>query len=165
MNLTLNFGADSSLLETEFRNSHTGTVHRTSRGKTSGPFRGYGTFQWTNAVKALCVLSLITRASSVQSSSNLLPLLSGSTKSLASSLDYALSKEPLWIQDMFGADSTGRSTTRYLFSRSNSGLKRSGPVTIGFNLCRIQPNCIRILTEGMLMEDPDGLSRMAAIIS
>jgi hypothetical protein len=54
----------------------------------------------------------------------------GHSDSLAASLDYALSKQPLWLQDMFGVTPHGKAISKLLFRRMNPDRKRPGPVTV-----------------------------------
>lgn len=74
------------------------------RGKTAGAYRNAGTFQWTPGVKALTVVFLTAISRSTLDRKTFSPLLAGERGSLASSLDYALNKQPEWLFDMFGAD-------------------------------------------------------------
>lgn len=86
----------------------------TVRGKTSGAYMCAGSFQWTPAVKAVCVLFLQVLARSLSELTYTEALISGMRGSLASSLDYAIDKEPQWLCDMFGLDSAGKSNLRRL---------------------------------------------------
>jgi hypothetical protein len=70
--------------------------------------------------------------------------LRGSTGSSAASLDYAISKQPGWIVDMFGMDGSGHSRIRRLIRRSNAERKYPGPVVLGINTLNISPNAIDI---------------------
>jgi hypothetical protein len=54
----------------------------------------------------------------------------GQGDSPAASLDYALSKQPLWLQDMFGVTPHGKAISKLLFRRMNPDRKRPGPVTV-----------------------------------
>ena len=93
------------------------------RGKL--PSKNYaGTFSWTSALKAFSLLCL--KASIPDS----IPIILGSKGSLASSLDYSISKQPIWMMEMFGVDSNGRALIRRLLDIRNSGRKRAGPVEI-----------------------------------
>ena len=74
-------------------NDGTKTESRVSvRGRTGGPFRTAGSFQWTtSAVKALSLSLLFVKTCASPSDA----LLRGFANSLAASLDYAISKQPL----------------------------------------------------------------------
>src|ERR1700678_3528233 len=73
------------------------------RGK-GGALRNVGTFQWTPGVKAVSAVFVMALARHLNQIDTFLPLLEGGKASLASSLDYALSKQPEWLFYMFGAD-------------------------------------------------------------
>lgn len=95
------------------------------RGKDSSA-AGTGSFTWTSAVQGLALLFLRHKAYGGTRGG----VLSGETGSLAASLDYALSKQPRWIIDMFGVRDIGTPNFRYLLHRLNSGRKKPGPVEI-----------------------------------
>jgi hypothetical protein len=59
--------------------------------------------------------------------------MSGGLGSPAASLDYALTKQPRWMCEMFGTDSGGNAFAQRLFLRTNSNRKRPGPVIISLN--------------------------------
>ena len=87
-----------------------------------------GTFGWGTGVKALSTF-LIQQAN--ESSTKAVKRgFSGGPGSLAATLDSVLSKQPIWLLEMFGADSNGRSILHRLISRENPERKRPGPVTI-----------------------------------
>ena len=122
------------LVEVEFRLPIFQGSRRCVRGKTEGPLVSSGTFQWTRAVRAACTLFVLHKLSGnpdLKKTSRDEFLLAGEANSLAASLDYALSKQPLWLLDMFGVDSAGRTLTMRLFNRINPSRKRVGPVIIG----------------------------------
>lgn len=139
------------LVETKFTSSSE-TPRHCVRGKTSGAFRGSGTFQWTTAVRAISALFLrhvlSQKVSSVQS------LISGGNSSLAASLDYALSKAPRWIEDMFGAFNTGQIAAKRLFMITNPNQKRPGPVVIAVNEIAISPRDVRVMMDGIEVFEP-----------
>jgi hypothetical protein len=114
------------------------TVPRTSyRGRTGDAIAATsGSFTWSSGVKAFAVLvvqSIIAHDSNKRSQETLQPYLEGTKKSLAASLDAALSKNPLWLQDIFGFDSQGHSLAARIFRRSNPEMKRPGPIVITLN--------------------------------
>ena len=84
-------------------------------------------FNWTVGVRAATLLLL--KAAYGDKPATLV----GEAKSLAASLDYALSKEPGWLFDFFGMTSQGTAIARTLFGRRNSERKRPGPVEIYIN--------------------------------
>jgi hypothetical protein len=105
-----------------FESPHSGNKTAV-RGKTTGASRAGGTFQWTAAVRALCALLLKNLASGCLGSESI----QGGKGSLAASLDYALSKEPEWLLDVFGFDANSKAVSRRLFLRSNPDGQRDGP--------------------------------------
>jgi len=142
-NLTLNFEL-GELTEVQFQDGVHGNFRRSVRGKTGGPFRTAGSFQWTSAVKALALLLIKTKSAPMEA------LLRGDANSLAASLDYAISKQPVWLTDMFGCDQQGISFARRLILRTNPERKRPGPVTLGINQMYISADSITVYVNGKL---------------
>lgn len=94
-----------------------------------------GNFRWSHGVRALSLLLVrqALRRLATPSEEHLRSeavSIEGKDASLAASLDYALSKQPLWLQDMFGKTPQGKSISKLLFRRINPDRKRPGPVTI-----------------------------------
>jgi len=89
----------------------------------SGLKHKYGVFRWSPAVQAVSLLFLKHAAGED-------PSLEGNSGSYASTLDYALSKQPNWLLDMFGVDDTGLSSLRTIIVRTNSEQKQPGPVRL-----------------------------------
>ncbi len=140
-NLKLYFEA-GQLTEVVFRENGTNEPRRTIRGKTGGAFRHAGSFQWTSAVKALGLL-VAKAALNPQNST-----IQGLGGSLASSLDYALSKQPIWVTDMFGCDQQGISFARRLILRTNPERKRPGPVVLAVNYVYLPATSIEVFSDG-----------------
>lgn len=139
-------GSESvELIETRFRSMPLDVPRVTVRGKTSGASRHAGSFQWTAAVRALCVL--FVKAAIAKAESGEEPHLTGAHGSPAASLDYAISKQPTWIVDMFGSDSLGRCAIQRLLDRTNPERKRPGPVTIGFKPTILMDSRIEVLLD------------------
>ena len=136
-------GEIPELTRTIFR-ANGGEVRSAIRGKTPGARRNAGTFQWSSAVRAVSLLlakaALMGRGLLEESNA----ALRGSTGSSAASLDYAISKQPGWIVDMFGMDGSGHSRIRRLIRRSNAERKYPGPVVLGINTLNISPTAIDI---------------------
>lgn len=138
-----------------------GVVCSAVRGKTSGAYRGYGTFQWTSAVKAVCVALLRAKVCADTSERS---AISGEKGSLAASLDYALSKEPNWLGEMFGFTPGGGLIARRLFLVSNPNRKRPGPVVIVLNE-RVLANAeIKISLDGKVLTSAEDLLKLLTAI-
>jgi hypothetical protein len=130
------------LTEVIFNDGSSTDARISVRGKTGGPFRRAGSFQWTSAVKALSLLVLKTCSNPSDG------LLRGFANSLAASLDYAISKQPLWLTEMFGCDQQGISFARRLILRTNPERKRPGPVTLGINQAYLPTSQVQIFFDG-----------------
>ena len=139
--IELYFGADE-LLEVSFCDGTQSIPRISMRGKSGGPFRRAGSFQWTNAVKALALLMVRTALKPTEA------VLRGDAHSLAASLDYAISKQPLWLLEMFGSDQRGACLIRRMVLRANPERKRPGPVTLGVNQLYLPLEAIRVFLNG-----------------
>ena len=149
------------LVETRFRSTD-GWEYRCVRGKTAGAFRGNGSFQWTSAVRAIAALSL---RHAIHSTIPSVPqYISGGRASLAASLDYAITKVPLWIEEMFGALQNGQIAARRLFLITNPNQKRPGPVTISINASALSPSDIRVYLNGSEVSEATALVSILAQI-
>ena len=131
---------------------------------TSGAHRGYSTFSWSPAVRALCML--LVRGASVAKSSQSSPTayIEGSHGSPASSLDFAISKQPNWVFDLFGCDERGNAYIRRLFVRTNPERKRPGPVRIALNNYFLPPPCISVTVDGGELCSEKVLASLASTI-
>lgn len=162
--VSLNFARQGDLVElcdVTYKPCGADTILRSVRGKSCGAFRGAGTFQWTSAVQGLSVLML--RALAASKGSNVEPHLIGAKGSLASSLDYAISKGPLWIGEMFGVQESGNLVIRRLVLISNSNRKRPGPVVISVNERSLAASMIRVTIDDeeiSSLEDIEALLRV-----
>ena len=116
--------------------------HNCVRGKISIS-QQEGCFQWTRAVKAATLVGCLSRLELDQSC-----LVRGGRGSLASSLDFAVSKCPEWTIDMFGTFPSGSPVIKRLFRRQNPGLRLGGVVAIGLNPIILKSSNIRIFLEG-----------------
>lgn len=137
----------TQLAKTTFRHPLLGREIKAVRGKTSGAYSDSGSFQWTKAVRAISVLSVKSKLFE-RVDCTLPALIEGEQASLASSLDYAMDKQPVWLIDMFGADASGRSISKRLFNRTNPGRKRFGPTVISWNTNFIPRNAIKVFLDG-----------------
>ena len=164
MGIELRFVSGSQSIElfnTTFHSIPNSTLESV-RGKTAGAFRGAGTFQWTSAVKALS--ALIIRAYLNRRDPLTLPYIQGGKNSLASTFDYALSKGPAWLVEMFGADQCGNAMAKRIFRRTNPNMKRPGPVVVAISPNFLEENSIKISLDGKELTDPDKLRSLLANI-
>lgn len=153
----------AELFQTRFQDSSLRPIRTSVRGKTSGAYTNAGSFHLSSAVRALCVLcvkSVIVH----QSMSDKLPIILGTQGSLAASLDYALTKQPIWIQEMFGSDLAGNSLAQRLFSRTNSHRKRPGPVVIKINEKALSLANIHIFRDGRVVDDVRELLTLLSLL-
>jgi hypothetical protein len=127
------FESSVALNQTVFSHSLLGRRLISVRGSTAPP--DVGTFRWSSGVRGLSLL--LTRQAIVgmarrteEGNGHDSASIEGDTNSLAASLDYAISKQPLWLQDMFGATPQGTAISKLLFRRMNPDRKRPGPVTV-----------------------------------
>lgn len=141
-----------------------GSEHLTTvRGKTHGAYRTCGSFQWSSAVRGMACIFLSARLLEDLAPGE--PMLTGEAKSLASSFDYALSKQPAWLLDMFGVSQSGQAHARRLFRVTNSHRKRGGPVAVSLNLSTCPPQAIGIVLDGRSIQSPEILRSMLRSIS
>jgi hypothetical protein len=140
-NLALYFES-GELTEVIFQEGPNTPARASVRGKTGGAFRTAGSFQWTSAVKAFALLVVKTCANNGDM------LLKGDGSSLAASLDYAISKQPLWLTEMFGSDQHGICLARRMILRTNPERKRPGPVTLGINQMYLPASSIVVFENG-----------------
>jgi hypothetical protein len=94
-----------------------------------------GNFRWSAGVKALTLLlarqALLVESERLENrSSDTSASIEGENKSPAASLDYALSKQPIWLRDMFGISAHGVPISKLIFRRINPDRRRPGPVVI-----------------------------------
>lgn len=137
------------LCETRFSHPLAGDEKCCVRGKLSGAYDGYGTFQWTKAVQGLTLL--LVRAKIHDAFQNTTPIMGphliGHRLSPAASLDYALDKQTTWLVDMFGCDKYGMCLARRMIKRTNSGRKRAGPVSLSLNTKFLETNDIVVMLD------------------
>ena len=151
---------DVQLVETYFSDSAAGTQLVSVRGKTAGAFRDAGTFQWTSAVRGLCVLCIKTVLAHRYPADSPTRHILGFQTSLAASLDYAITKQPSWIRDMFGLDVKGNTLAQRLIARTNPNRKRPGPVILGLNERALPTEAIRVYWNGEKVEQFDTLQTL-----
>ena len=153
--------SNPELNHTEFGYSSYERPLATVRGRNSGALQGYGTFQWTRAVKAITILLLNAKADSLDNEVvRPCATLVGSSGSLAASLDYALYKQPMWLLDMFGVDSHGHPLARKLFLRNNPGQKRPGPTAVALNPKALPAPAISISWENRILNSTEEIRKL-----
>lgn len=164
---TLNFAdcASLELIEVRFQHPLIAEPLISVRGRTAGAFRGFNSFPWTRAVKALSLLFLKAATIANRELSSLEDeCLMGGTASLASSLDYAMDKQPLWLADMFGIDGEGRLLVKRILSRTNPNRKRPGPVVITLNNSFLPASGIKVIKNGSAVSNYAELRRMSRVL-
>lgn len=116
------------------------------RGKTTGAYLATGSFQWTKATHALCVLFLKYKLGLIDQDDSC-SCIQGYKDSLASSLQYALYKKPMWLREMFGTTKSGILRSDFLFLTSNPS-RTNGPVAVAINPLYLKPIQIAISHNG-----------------
>jgi hypothetical protein len=151
--LRLWFTEDSTveLSKTEFASPLLSGKRVCSRTNNHTAIGMTGSFRWSSAVKAMCLLFAQHRLplTSGEHTTNQI-LFSGGRGSLAASLDAALAKQPTWLLDVFGGDAQGNSLLRRLVSRDNPELKRPGPVTVF-----LKSNLLNSITVSLYLNGPE----------
>jgi hypothetical protein len=84
----------------------------------------------------------------------------GGKGSLAASLDYALSKGPAWLGEMFGNGLGGNQLARRIFKITNPNRKRPGPVAISVNKNVVSADQAQIYWDNKLVTDATQLYAM-----
>jgi hypothetical protein len=151
---------DVQLDKVLFTDPDTEVQSTTVRGSTAGVWFNAGTFRWTSAVRALCILLARTKVMCVCGSAETESFLSGERGSLASSLDYAISKRPVWLREMFGNDEHGNSLCQKLIIRTNPSQKRVGPVVLALNQRSLPGDNIFLVLNGQKVESNEGLKTL-----
>jgi hypothetical protein len=148
------------LVETRFKSKSAAAPAVAVRGKTSGAFSRAGTFQWTSAVRALCILCVKSVIAYQLGEKRSAGTVTGYRGSLAASLDYAISKQPTWLTEMCGIGSDGQPNSRHLFVRSNPERKRPGPVIVSLNDSVLPPTAIHVVLNGEPIITQERLQRL-----
>lgn len=131
LRLWFNEGPSIELAKTEFSSPLLPEPRICSRVKNHRTVGMTGSFSWSSAVKAMCLLFAEHKFVGAESKKNTYQIsVSGTRGSLAAALDAALAKQPTWILDVFGIDPKGNSLLRRLVTRDNPEIKRPGPVTV-----------------------------------
>jgi hypothetical protein len=164
--LQLDFAGTSKveLFQTRFSAGCQNPPLLTVRGKTSGAYGNAGSFHFSSAVRALCILCVKSVLADKSPPSPALPIILGFRGSLVASLDYAITKQPAWLIDMFGCDTSGRPIGQRLLCRTNSHLKRPGPVAIGLNTHALAAENIHIFWNEEKVEDVATLRQLLSLL-
>lgn len=85
-------------------------------------------------------------------------MLVGGYGTLAASLDYATSKQPTWLVDMFGADSSGRCEFVRFINRTNTERKRPGPTVVGLKHGVLEDATIEVFVNGRHVSSASALA-------
>jgi hypothetical protein len=126
-------GTTVTLSKTRFRHPLLKQELVTVRGSTAPEMAG--NFRWSSGVRGLALL-LVKHAVAAEIGAKSAiaggpsAAIEGAEGSHAASLDYAISKQPRWLDDMFGTTPQGVSISKLLFRRINPDRKRPGPVTV-----------------------------------
>ena len=148
------------LVKTEVRTTGAARSLTCIRGKTAGAYIACGSFQWTSGVRGVCsafIRFLLSEGSDVVDF-----CLIGGKSSLAASLDYAISKGPAWLGEMFGSGIGGNQIARRIFKITNPNRKRPGPVAISVNRNIVSADQVQIFWNGKLVSDQVQLYSMLA---
>lgn len=145
------------LTEVHFCDGVSGDVRRSIRGKSGGAYRAAGSFQWTSAVRGLALLVARTCEGTVE------PVLKGTGGTLAASLDYAISKQPMWLTEMFGCDQSGICMIRRMILRTNPERKRPGPTVLSINERYLPTSAISIFSDGVKCSREDLVVLVASL--
>jgi hypothetical protein len=153
-----------------FRHSLLGQKpRRLNRGKIAPTVSGAAPLPWTSAVKAFVQLAIqlaLQRFAGGEGDSDpFLYGLSGDKGSPCRSLDYAISKKPAWIVDLFGADADGDSHVGRFFWRRNPEGKRPGPSGVTFNTKMLAPENVVICLNGSYLDGRDQLNGALKVLS
>lgn len=120
---------------------------------------GVGQFRWSRAVRGMSIL--FVRFALSRHDPRVVPRMEGGRGSIAACLDGALSQEPVWLVEMFGASHEHIPRYRRLFVRSNPGLKRCGPVAVSCTP-RVKSDNIRVFLDDALVVDKTSLESILA---
>ena len=161
LTLHIVLAARPELVKTEFFSPQLKRVLAASREHYNFGNSELGTFRWSKAVQALTILTVRTACWHASGEEGARPVLDGYRSSLAASLDYALSKQPTWLLDVFGAESGGTAFARKIILRQNPELKRPGPVVVSFSGLRLPASDIKVCLDGMHLRDAEQLRKLA----
>ena len=146
--LVLNFSSrrDSMcLVQVEFRGFNLEKSLISVRSASTKGMHFDGSFKWSNAVKSLSLLFLRYKA---RTNDIEIQSIKGGRGSAASSLDFAISKQPQWLMEMFGIDSKGCSYINRIITRINPERKKPGPVILSVNKNILPTENVEVFFDG-----------------
>jgi len=164
LELYFSTGSEPRLQRIRFFHPLIGHEIQSVRGRTSGAFEGCSSFQWTAGIKAFSLLCLKAVVNHSDFSDTDAAILQGGRGSLAASLDYAISKEPLWTCEVFGSDSNGHTLLRRMIRRSNPERKKGHIVYLSLNSLFLAPEKISIFLGSIQVQEPGPLSKLISQI-
>lgn len=160
--------SSAELFESEFSSSLVGRTLRCARGRYAFTECLEGTFLWTSAVQSMSAVAIKSKiAGLTRTTPQAWPQAAGlcsDATSWALSLDFALSKKPRWLLDMFGVDQTGAPIIKRLFIRMNPEKKRPGPVWVSINPAFLDPSNIAIFLDGVEVTTLSELNTLLRLI-
>lgn len=169
--MTLKFLSNDTtaeLFESEFSCSLVGRTLRCARGRFSFTESQEGTFLWTSAVQSMSAVAIKSKIAGItRTSPQAWPQQAGLCSDAtpwARSLDFALSKKPRWLLDMFGVDKSGTPIIKRLFIRMNPESKRPGPAWVSLNPAFLGPGHITIYLDGVEITQTSQLVALLKLI-
>jgi hypothetical protein len=156
--------SSAELFESEFSCSLVGRILRCARGRKALAGSLEGTFQWTSAVQSMSAATIKCKLADLTGAGPHAAALSSDSTSWALPLDFALSKKPHWLLDMFGVDSSGMPIIKRLFIRMNPEKKRPGPARVSINPAFLAPQNIAIFLDGIELVTVSELSDLLSLI-
>jgi RNA polymerase sigma-70 factor (ECF subfamily) len=135
------------------------------RGKDEGAYLGSASFQWSPALKVLMAYLLRCAAAGRRCPQGTDPILSGERSSPAASLNFAMSKKPNWIKDMFGEDAQSHPFLLDLIRRSNPDLKYAGPVILRLDTQVLPPQRIFVFVGDRPVDSDKEMDQIANAIA
>jgi ADP-ribose pyrophosphatase YjhB (NUDIX family) len=119
-------------------------------------------FDWSNALKAFCILAVRHACSGGQSYD--VPL-QGMRGTAAASLNDALTKRPNWIRDLFGSDSGDRPRLCTIVRRRNADFKtRNEPVSLWIQSTQLSPDDTNVFLDNWPITARQELMNLAKLI-
>ncbi len=141
-------------IKVEFQSPYADSTFVSYRGGSSFPAPNAKLFKWTAGLQALTILLLLHSSKQAKGE------ISGESGSAAASLDYAITKEPAWLTDLFGSDGRGNCNLRRILARRNAERKVAGPVTIWLSP-HLPKDSVRIFIAGKLCSNDAKLLYLA----